>query len=187
MHLQSVPYDFACLRILVAARNPDFLCAEITPEAWERGHLESAEVEIREALAAVEASTDIVLVPVVPSMKSYAEFAPQSGWRRNIAQTGMKLLRWGQQKAGTPEAIHGRLFSAYCHMLCTLTEASWNPEERAAWDQQNQEMTNNILQIIRRDPGRRVLVVVQCQRMHRLTQLLKAHPEELELVRYQEL
>jgi hypothetical protein len=32
-----------------------------------------------------------------------------------------------------------------------------------------------------------VLVVVQCQRLHRLTPLLKAHSDELELVHYQKL
>jgi hypothetical protein len=48
-------------------------------------------------------------------------------------------------------------------------------------------MAENILQVVRRDPGRRVLVVVQCQRMHPLKQILKTHTGELEIVQYQHL
>lgn len=187
LHRQPLPYDLACLRNLIAERSPDLLCAEITPEAWEQDDLANVELEVREALAPVEASTDIVLVPVAPSLKSYQEYTPETGWRRRIAQLGVKALRWGEQKAGTPEAIHGLFFGAFCHTVCALSEAAWNPEERAAWNQQNREMAENILRAARRDPGRRVLVAVQCQRMHPLTRLLKTHPRELEIVRYQEL
>ncbi len=187
LHGQPLPYDLACLRKIVTEQAPDLLCAEVTTEVWEQSNLAAAELEVREALAPVAALTDIVLVPVAPSEKQYAEFASNAGWRRRATQSGIRVLRWGQRKAATPEAIHGFLFEAFCHTVCALTEATWPPAQRAEWEKQNQQMVENILDVVRRDPGRRVLVVVQCQRMHRLAPLLKAYREELELVDYQKL
>lgn len=187
LHRQLLPYDLACLRGIVAEQAPDLLCAEVTTEVWEQGNLAAAELEVREALAPVVASTDIVLVPVAPSEKQYAAFAAKMGWRQRVAQSGIRALRWGQRKAATAEAVNGLLFGAYCHTVCTLTEAAWPPDQRSEWQRQNQRMAENILHVVRSDPGRRVLVVVQCQRMHRLSILLRAHSDELELVPYTKL
>ncbi len=187
LHRELLPYDLACLRKIIAEGAPDLLCAEVTLADWEQSQLAAAELEVREALVPVVNTTDIVLVPVAPSRKKYGEFAVETGWRKQIAQVGLNTLRWGQRKAARPQAIHGYLFGAFCHTICALTEASWTAEERAEWNRQNQSMVDNILQVVRRDPGRRVLVVVQCQRMHRLKQVLKAHTGELEIVRYQHL
>ncbi len=187
MHRQPLAYNLACLRKLVADISPDLLCAEVTRETWESGNLPSTEIEVREALAPVEASTDIVLVPVAPSEIQYDEFSPQTGWRKQAARSLRRLLRWGQRKAGTPEAINGFWFGAFCHALCTFSEAAWSAQDRALWDQQNRGIVENILQVTRQDPGRRVLVVVQCQRLHRLVPLLRSHPEEMQIVRYQNL
>lgn len=187
LHRQLLPYDLACLRQIVTEQAPDLLCAEITTADWEQGNLATAELEVREALAPVAAFTDIVLVPVAPSEKQYPEFASPTGWRQRATQYGIRAIRWGQQQAATPEAVNGLVFSAFCHTICTLTEATWTRAERTAWEDQNQAMAQNILQVVRHDPGRRVLVVVQCQRMHRLVPLLKGHAAELEVVPYQQL
>lgn len=55
------------------------------------------------------------------------------------------------------------------------------------WNSQNRAIAENILQAVRRDPGRRVLAAVQCQRIHKLEPLLKWHSDLLELVHYQDL
>src|SRR5512133_1630169 len=109
LHRQLLPYDLACLRKIVAEQAPDLLCAEITLEVWEQGNLAAAELEVREALAPVVASTDIVLVPVAPSEKQYAAFASKMGWRQQVAQSGIRALRWGQRRAATAEAVNGLL------------------------------------------------------------------------------
>src|SRR5512133_1628021 len=96
LHRQLLPYDLACLRKIVTEQAPDLLCAEITSEAWEQGNLSTAELEVREALAPVAAITDIILVPVAPSEKQYTEFAAHAGWRQRAAQSGIRMLRWGQ-------------------------------------------------------------------------------------------
>jgi hypothetical protein len=187
LHCQALPYDLDCLRQIVIDRSPDLVCAEVTRNIWEAGDLSTAEVEVREALAPVAAMTDIVLVPVAPSQRSYEAFVPTHGWRRQVTRFLRNFLRWGQRKAATPDAIHGFWFSAFCHTICALNEWAWNPQERSNWDRQNQEMVENILGVVHRDPGRRVLVVVQCQRLHRLTPLLRRYRDEIQIVPFREI
>ncbi len=187
LHRQPLTYDLGCLRTLVAGLEPDLLCAEVTPGAWEGGDLSATAIEVREALTPVVASTDIVLVPVIPTPEQYADFIPSSGWRRSLAQALDRLLLWGQRKADRPEAINGPVFGAFCHTVCWMIERTWTANDRQAWIAQNRIISDNILQAVQRDPGRRVLVAVQCQRLHWLVRTLKAYPEELEIVRYQEL
>lgn len=187
LHCEPLPYDIAALRHLVVEVAPDLLCAEVTAGTWETGDLTSAEVEVREALAPVVAVTDTVLVPVLPTEEQFMDFAPRSGWRLSLARTFEHLLRWGQRRAGTPEGVNGFLFGAFCHTLCWLIERLWTEEARAAWEEQNRTIADNIAQAVRRDPGRRVLVAVHCQRLHQLRPLLRSYGNELEIVRYRNL
>ena len=186
LHYQPITFDLNCLRALVADLAPDLLCAEITREAWEGGNLSTAALEVREALAPVVAATDIVLVPVLPTLKQYADFTPATGWHRDLVRTFDRLLQWGQREADRPEAVNGALFGAFCHTLCALTELMWTAEDRAAWEAQNRALAENIVQTVRRDIGRRVLVAVQCQRKHWLDARLRRQAD-VELVDYWEL
>ena len=187
LHREPVPYDLARLRAIAADLAPDLLCAEITRDMWEGGELSQAALEVREALAPVVAATDVVLVPVAPSPQRFADFVPEAGWQRQMVQTFDSLLRWGQRRAGTPQAVNGSLFGAFCHTVCALTEWSWSAAERQAWNEQNEIIATNIVRAVRRDPGRRVLVTVQCQRIHKLRPLLLRRDELLELVAFDEL
>lgn len=187
LHRQPITYDLACLRQILLEQAPDLVCAEITTEAWEQGDFSTTVLEVREALAPVAAVTDIVLVPVAPTMKRYEEFAANASWSQRATQSGIRLLRWAQRKAATPRAINSPIFGLVCHTVCALTESSWPTEQRFEWERQNKDMAENIMRVIRRDPGRRILVVVQCQRIHLLVPLLKALTKELELVQYHTL
>lgn len=187
LHREPIAYDLQCLRDLIVELAPDLLCAEITPDMWEGGDLSTAAIEVREALAPIVASTDTVLVPVAPSSERFKDFAPDGGWRRNLVQACDRLLRWGQLQANSPQAVNGPLFEAFCHPLCLLTEMTWTAEQRAAWNAQNEQIAQNVLRAVRRDPGQRVLLAVQCQRIHKLEPLLKAGSEPVKLVPYQSL
>lgn len=187
LHRQPIFYDLSCLRRLVAELAPDLLCAEITRSTWEGGDLTAAALEVREALAPVVAATDIVLVPVAPTLRRYADFHAPPGLRRWLSLTGHRLLRWGERRAATPQRINGTWFGAFCHTVCHLTELVWTAEDRSAWAANNSLLAENILEVLRRDPGRRVLVAVQCQRLHRLGPLLRAHSGVLDIVDYGEL
>jgi hypothetical protein len=117
----------------------------------------------------------------------FDDFAPQAGWQQRMVRRFDQLLRWGERRAGRPEAVNGPLFGAFCHTVCTFTEALWTTDERAAWAAQNRVIADRVVQAVRRDPGRRVLVAVQCQRLHPLGLLLRARGDLLQIVRYQEL
>jgi len=187
LHKQPIAYDLGCLRKLVADLAPDLLCAEITQESWEREDFSKASLEVREALAPLIASTDIVLIPIAPTPKRYADFTPGSGWRRRLVRSFDRILRWGQIQADDVQTVNGPWFGAFCHMLCWLTETLWTPKDRAAWKRQNQELAENIVHAVQRDNGRRVLVAVQCQRLHRLIPLLRAHDDLFTIMTYQNL
>jgi hypothetical protein len=184
LHYDPVSYDLASLRTIVAELAPDLLCAEITREMWEGGDLSRAALEVREALAPVVEVTDVVLIPVAPDSDRFADFAPEAGWRRGLVRAIDRALVWGQRQADTPKAINGGLFEGFCHPLCRFTELSWTAERRAAWQKQNKNIAHNIIQAVRQDAGCRVLVAVQCQRIHKLGPMLKAYADEVEFVDY---
>lgn len=187
LHREPIAYDLRCLSALVADLDPDLLCGEITREDWEGHDLSRAAFEVREALLPVVAATDIVLIPVAPTPRRFADFGPAEGWRGGVIRTLDRLLRGVERRASRPEAIQGIVFHAFCHAVCMLSQLAWSAEDRAAWQAQNQLLADSILAAVRRDPGSRVLVAVQCQRVHDLTPLLRAHSSELDIVGYQEL
>ena len=187
LHRQPLRYDFNCLQKTIADVSPDLLCAEITMEAWEREDFSRAALEVHEALVPAIASTDIVLIPVAPTPEQYADFTPDSGWRRRLVRTFDRLLRWGQIQADDVKTINGPWFGAFCHTVCWLTESLWSAKDRVAWEKQNQELVENIARAVQRDSGRRVLVAVQCQRLHRLIPLLHTHNDLFKIVSYQDL
>lgn len=185
LHNQPVSYDLHTLQKIVTDLAPDILCAETTKEAWEGEDLSHAPLELREALVPVEANTDIVLVPILPSQKRFADFAPLGGWRQRLIRAFDWLLRWGQRRADSAEVINGVWFGLFCHSVCELTEMLWSRQNRAIWEAQNQILVENILSSVRNNEGSRILVVVQCQRLHRLIPLLEKHSNLLDLVGYQ--
>ena len=187
LHAEPLAYDLNCLQTLVIELSPDLLCAEVTQQEWENRDYAKTGLELRQALEPAVRLTETVLVPVAPSPDRFEDFVAPPGWRQDLVQTFDRWLRWGQRKAGNPQAIHGMLFESFCHTLCLMTEMAWSPEERAAWEHQNKALAEAILDIAHRDPGRRVLVAVQCQRFRKLEPILKGYRDEIELVDYWDL
>jgi hypothetical protein len=185
LHTTTLQYDLTCLRTLIAQIAPDLLCAEVSRTAWECNNLVGVSLEVREALIPVVATSDIVLLPVAPEQSTDAMQLPE--WRQALVRTFDRVLQWGQRQANGPEGIHSLTFETFCHSVCALTEMSWTAAERDIWRTQNEALAANILQAVHRDPGRRVLAVVQCQRVHTLEPILKRHQELIELVRYKDL
>ncbi len=187
LHGESLRYDLEALQAIVFQLAPDLLCAEITREAWEQGDLSGTTLEVREALAPVIALTDTVLVPVAPSANQFSDFRAPPGIRRSLASQFERLLRFGQRSARTPEGIHGPAFELFCHTVCALEEMTWAEADRDAYRDHTEGMAGNILEAVQRDPGGRVLVVVQCQWHHTLEPLLEQAAAWLELVDYRDL
>lgn len=186
LHTEPLQYDLECLRSIISDLAPDLVCAEITREDWENVRLSATTLEVREVLTPVIAVTDTVLVPVAPSSMQFRDYKASSGWRQSLTHKFDRILKWGQRKADRPETIHDLMFRTFCHTVCIMTEMSWSKEDRTAWKIHNEALAENILEAIRRDPGMRVLVVVQCQWYHSLEPLLKKE-DWLEIVDYREL
>jgi hypothetical protein len=186
VHTQPIQYDLAALAAIVDQVAPDLLCVELPQNDWERGNLAQSPVEVERSLLPLAELSYVVVVPVAPDARQFDDFAPQTGWRGELARRLSGALQSAQRAANNPEAIHAMLFQSVCHTICLLNEMSWDAEARRAWNEQNQAMLDNILQAARRDPGRRVLVALQCQRVHWLEPRLKKVPD-IELVDYREL
>jgi hypothetical protein len=187
LHAEPLGYDLDSLRAIILHVGPDLLCADITREDWENNTLSNTTLEVREALAPVIKMSDTVLVPVAPTPEQFSDYQAPPGWRHVLSGWFGRLLQWGQRVANRPEAIHGLAFEVFCHTICVLTETTWTSTDRAAYGGRYEALAKNILQAIRRDPGRRVLVVIQCQWHHTLEPVLKRQAEWLEIVGYREL
>lgn len=189
MHQEPIKYDLNTLRRLVKDLQPDLLCAEIHPNDWQAGDLSRMPPEYRETLVPLSRRTDIIIVPVSSSNEREL-IAPRGkqwlGLRTFIIRVLNGQLRLLQRLANGPRAINSGAFGVLCDGMCSLTAWVCGPEARHAWDETNKAMLNNILTAARRDPGRRVLVTVDCRRRHRLEHNLRCVPE-VELVDYRHL
>ena len=186
MHTQSIQYNLTALTDILTQVSPDLLYVEVPQYDWELGRLDQAPVEVQRSLLPMAELSRTVVVPVAPDARQFNDFAPRTGWRAGLVRWLDQILRWAQRQANSAEAIHTWSFEGVCHTLCHLSQWSWEADARRAWEEQNQSMLDNILQAIRRDPGRRILVAVQCQRTHWLKLRLKKVPD-IELVDYRGL
>ena len=189
LHRESIRYNLARLTDLVEELNPDLLFAELQREVWEAGEVSDAPIEYREALIPLAARTNIVIVPIQGAAGCESVMARNEGIarpRRAILRWLDGLLRWFQLRADGPRTIHSGSFGHLCHTICLLEAWVGGPAARHAWDAANRTLLENVLGAVRRDPGVRVLVTVDCRRWHQLAERLR-HVEEVELVAYWEL
>jgi hypothetical protein len=181
MHTQPIQYNLTALADILTQVAPDLLYVEVPQRDWELGRLDQAPVEVQRSLLPLAELSRTVVVPVAPDTRQFNDFAPRTGWRAGLARWLDQALRWAQRQANSAEAIHAWPFEGVCHTLCHLSQRSWEAAARQAWEEQNQALRANILEAVHHDPGRQVLVAVQCQRIHWLEPRLKKLPD-IELV-----
>ena len=186
LHREPIQYDLKTLRRLVKDLQPDLLCAEIHPDDWQAGELSGLPPEYREALVPLARRTDIIIVPV-SGARDRELFVPRGESLPGLRSLVVRLLNgqlWLMQRlANGAGAINSGLFGWMCDCLCRFTAWMCGRQAQRSWDQANQAIVNNVLAAIQRDPGRRVLVTVNCRRRHRLERALRRLPE-VELVDY---
>lgn len=189
LHQEPIKYNLTTLRRLVKDLQPDLLCAEIHPDDWQEGDLRKMLPEYRDALLPLSQRTDIIIVPVSGSQE-WELIIPKGGHLIGLRTVILRVfngqLRLMQRLASGPRAINSGLFGWFCDGMCSLTAWVCGSHAQRAWDQANRAMLSNIIGAIRRDPGRRVLVTVDCRRRHRLERSLRLEPE-VELVNYHSL
>lgn len=189
LHLEPIGYDLATLRRIVSEARPDLLCAEIHPDVWTANDLEGMPPEYREALVPLSRRTDIVVVPVAGS-RTQDLVVPKGGrflaLRRMLVAILDAHLRWMQRGTRGVRALNSGAWGAVCDVLCGLTARLCGRDVRREWDAANRALLENVLVAIRRDPGCRVLVTVDCRRRHRLERELR-HEPEVDVVDYERL
>ncbi len=182
---QAVRSDLQYLERLVEKIEPDLLCAAIRRDHWEQGNRDALALEYREVLVPLAERTNIVIVPLCGA--SQPELTTQrrkTVWSWCVAvllrlNAGLQLL---EQRAGMPEAITTQAWGRLRNLAFELG-ARVGDGALQQWAAADQEILDNILQVVGRDPGRRVLVTVDCWRRHALQQRLRQVPE-IELVEF---
>ncbi len=190
LHTEPLRYDLAALRSLVETLEPDLLGVEVDPDGWEQGDLSRAPIEVREGLLPAANRVDTVVVPL--GSPSPLEFAPPEGGglarlRADLVRAADNLLIGLQRAANSPEGVNSLLFNHMCGSICYLEAAAASDAGRRAWEATNERILERLLWAVRRDPGRRVLIAVQCRRVHWLKPHLRRQTDLLEIVNYQEL
>lgn len=184
LHAMLPDYDLRRLADLIATWKPDLLCVEVDRQDWEADRLEQAPVESREALVTLARSSEITLAPIGGGGPTWAAsgialprqglLAPLRGWLcRALDQMTVRLMR----RAGGPRAVNSACIEHLCGTLCTLQVSLTDSEARRAWEAKNRELLDGVLWIVRRDPGRRILVALDCRRKHWLRRQLRRAPE----------
>ena len=174
-HREPIPFDLPALVRLVEALGPDFLCLEITPAQWQQKEFDDLPPEYREALLPLAYQTDMVVVPIAEASPPPEPAA--SGWRGwliNLLRRGLAAI---QQTAPDADAVNQGWRHDLANVLYHLIATVAGGQMEAVWDAHRRYMTQQVLQLARRDPGRRILVVVNVRHCHHLRPALREYPE----------
>jgi hypothetical protein len=183
-HREPIPYDLKALVQLVSQLNPDFLCLEMTPQQWHDQDYGDLPPEYREALLPLAYQTDMVVVPIAEANPPQEPTA--SGWQGRLIEWLRRGLVAIQRSAPNATAVNQGwrhdLANVFYHQIARLAGGKIERE----WDAHRAHMARQVLEIVRRDPGRRVLVVVNVRHCHHLRPALRQYPD-IEVVPFEAL
>jgi hypothetical protein len=150
-HRRAPGYSLRRLEALVRGFAPDLLCAEINRADWEAGRAAAFPPEYHECLVPLCRELGVIVVPV------------SDRWRGPLSPLRLALPlgagpRW--VNSATADRWH-RAWSRAC------TDSG-----RA-----NRELVAHVLEAVRRDPGRRVLVTVRMERRYAVVDGLRPADE----------
>ena len=187
LHGEFVKYDLKPLRQLILAIQPDLICADIHWVDWLSGHLAAATRAIRETIVPLCRRTNMVIIPVGGS--ALQEFEGPLADRLLKAKViralnGLQRISWAV--INQPAAINSVAYTHCCDLTCAVELNLCGPTAKKKWKEANDAILKNILETLTRDPGRRVLVTVDCRRRQWLMKQLAQMPQ-VDLVHYNEL
>jgi hypothetical protein len=160
---------------LVDDLGPDFLCLEMTPEQWQQKKFDDLPVEYREALLPLAYQTDMVVVPIAEDNPPPEPTA--SGWRGRLIGFLRRGLAAIQRTAPDVTAVNQGWRHDLANLFYQLIAQVAGGQAERAWHIHRQHLAQQVLQLARRDPGRRILVVVNVRHCHHLRPALRAYPE----------
>lgn len=183
-HHEPIPYNLGALVQLVTELHPDLLCLDMTPTQWQRREFDDLPPEYREGLLPLANQTDIVVVPI--GEERALEEPTASGGRGRVITLLRKGLGFLQRTAPGPTAINEGWRHHVANLLYDLIARLAGNDIRHAWHAHITHLTQQILEVVRRDPGCRVLVVVNVRHCHHIRPALRKHPE-IDVVSYLQL
>lgn len=183
-HEEAIPYDLDALVQLVSRLHPDLLCLDMTPEQWLQRDFGGLPPEYREALLPLAYQTDMVVVPIAGDNPPGEPTA--SGWRGEIISVFRRWLKTLQRTAPGPDSINQGLRHHLANLLYTINSWLGGPATGRAWKAHTKHLTQAVLDLARRDPGRKILVVTNVRHCHIIRNVLKRYPK-IKVVKYTEL
>jgi len=183
-HREPIPYDLRALVRLVTELRPDLLCLDITPDQWQRRDFADLPPEYRDALLPLAHQTDIVVVPLAGDRPPQEPTA--AGWRGKVIALLRLWLAYLQRTAFDPAAINEGWRHHVADLLYSLIAWLAGGETHRAWRAHTAHLTQQILEIAQRDPGRRILVVVNVRHCHHIRPALARH-SGIQVVKYSQL
>lgn len=183
-HKEPIPYDLDALVRLVSRLHPDLLCLDMTPEQWQQRDFGGLPPEYREALLPLAYQTDIVIAPIAGEHPPEEPAAP--GWRGRAIAALRRWLATLQRAAPGPDEINQGLRHYLADGLYELIAWLAGPPTRQKLKDHTSHLIQEVLELARRDPGARILVVVNVRHCHIIRAALRKYPE-IQVMKYSEL
>ncbi len=183
-HREPIPYDLDALVRLVVDLRPDLLCLDLSRDQWQRRDFEELPPEYREALLPLAYQTDIVIAPI--GVEASPQEPTASGWKGRFVAQLRKWLAYLQRTAPGPAAINQGLRHHLANLLYDAIAILVGHETYRQWKTHTDQLIKHVLEVVHRDPGRRILVVVNVRHCHIIRRALEKHPE-VQVVEYRNL
>jgi hypothetical protein len=183
-HNEAIPYDLAALLELVANIDPDLLCLDITPEQWREQDFGKLPSEYRDALVPLATQTDIVVAPI--GGKARMPNKVISGWRYVVINWLRGRIGALQRTSSGPDGLNQGWRHVMANYLYDVIQLLSIGGLRYKGKYNANQLTWKILGVVRRDPGTRVLVVVNVRYCHIIRERLRKQ-KDIEIAAYFEL
>jgi len=170
-HHDPIPYDLAALVRLVRDLRPDLLCLDMTSDQWRRREFGDLPPEYRDALLPLAQQTDIVVVPIAGDRPPVEPTA--RGWRGRLIAQLRRVLAFVQRTAPGPTALNDGPRHHVADLLYSMIAWLGGPDTVRAWRTHTDHLVQQVLDVARRDPGRRILVVVNLRHCHHIRPALR--------------
>ena len=183
-HNEAIPFEISSLLELVANINPDLLCLDITLNQWRERDFDNLPPQYREALLPLASQTDIVVAPIGAEKPPTREVS--GAWRRKAITWLRSWIASIQRKAPSPDATNqGWRHDLSNYLYKTIRALSAGPRKREVADYVD-HLVYKVLEVSRRDPGTRVLVVINVQYCHIVRQRLREY-RDVKVANYRDL